>query len=610
MIDFDRLADAHLRVSNDLLMRRNDVGFWEGCLASSALSTATAISAICLVERHSKEAIPSLLNSEELISQGLNWLAASQNGDGGWGDTDKSNSNISTTMLVNAAFHISGENERHHEMLERAESYIQSKGGINGLRERYGKDKTFAVPILTNCALAGLVPWKKVSPLPFELACFPQSFYRFLRLPVVSYAIPALVAIGQARYFHRKPWNPISRFIRRFAVEPSLKVLRRIQPSSGGYLEAIPLTSFVMMSLASIGRADHAVVQSGLSFLLDTVRKDGSWPIDTNLSTWNTTLAVNGFSNCSSAYPQDLSDCLSWILSCQNETVHPFTGADAGGWGWSDLSGAVPDADDTPGALLAIKSLSDRAKLDDDAKARVKIAATNGIRWLLDLQNRDGGWPTFCKGWGTLPFDRSGSDLTAHAIRSISCWSEVVDSQTADEAIAKGFRYLEKQQREDGSWIPLWFGNQDHPCEENPVYGTSKVLLAYRDLGRLADPAAIRARDWLIGSQNSDGSWGSGVEPTLQDISGSVEETALAVESLLSFDDSSPLFESCIEKGIRWLCDAVESNRHRTPSPIGFYFAKLWYYEELYPLLFSLSALGKAVTVFSKKHAPSSVVAT
>ena len=100
MIDFDRLADAHLRVSNDLLMRRNDVGFWEGCLASSALSTATAISAICLVERHSKEAIPSLLNSEELISQGLNWLAASQNGDGGWGDTDKSNSNISTTMLV------------------------------------------------------------------------------------------------------------------------------------------------------------------------------------------------------------------------------------------------------------------------------------------------------------------------------------------------------------------------------------------------------------------------------------------------------------------------------------------------------------------------------
>ena len=101
-------------------------------------------------------------------------------------------------MLVNAAFHLAGENDSHKEMLDRAEAYIQQKGGIKGLRERYGKDKTFAVPILTNYALAGLVPWKKVSPLPFELACFPQSFYRFLRLPVVSYAIPALVAIGQA----------------------------------------------------------------------------------------------------------------------------------------------------------------------------------------------------------------------------------------------------------------------------------------------------------------------------------------------------------------------------------------------------------------------------
>jgi hypothetical protein len=29
-------------------------------------------------------------------------------------------------------------------------------------------------------------------------------------------------------------------------------------------------------------------------------------------------------------------------------------------------------------------------------------------------------------------------------------------------------------------------------------------------------------------------------------------------------------------------------------SPIGFYFAKLWYYEKLYPLIFTVSALGHA----------------
>ena len=80
--------------------------------------------------------------------------------------------------------------------------YIRRLGKLDALKERYGKDKTFVVPILTNMAIAGLVPWKTVAALPFEAAVFPQSMYRMLQMPVVSYAIPALVAIGQARHFH------------------------------------------------------------------------------------------------------------------------------------------------------------------------------------------------------------------------------------------------------------------------------------------------------------------------------------------------------------------------------------------------------------------------
>ena len=68
---------------------------------------------------------------------------------------------------------------------------------------RYGKDKTFSIPILTHCALAGLVDWKEVQALPFELACLPAKFYKTVRLPVVSYALPALIAIGQVRHHHR-----------------------------------------------------------------------------------------------------------------------------------------------------------------------------------------------------------------------------------------------------------------------------------------------------------------------------------------------------------------------------------------------------------------------
>src|SRR5690606_10628957 len=106
---------------------------------------------------------------------------------------------------------------------------------------RYGKDRTFSIPILTHCALAGLVDWKDVLPLPFELACLPPQFYKTVRLPVVSYALPALIAIGQVRHFHRKPWNPLSRGLRALAIQPSLRRLESIQPTNGGFLEATPL---------------------------------------------------------------------------------------------------------------------------------------------------------------------------------------------------------------------------------------------------------------------------------------------------------------------------------------------------------------------------------
>src|SRR5207253_7782861 len=218
--------------------------------------------------------------------------------EGGWGDTTASVSNISTTMLCRAAFYLTESAPRLAFAISRAETWLTSKYGPadnwpEAVRKRYGKDRTFATPILTTCALAGLVAWQEVPPLPFELACVPQSWFRFLRLHVVSYALPALIAIGQAVYCHRPPRNPITRLIRWSARRKSLRVLQAIQPSSGGFLEATPLTSFVTLSLASIGKADHPVARKAANFLVKSARPDGSWPIDSNLATWVTTLAIN-----------------------------------------------------------------------------------------------------------------------------------------------------------------------------------------------------------------------------------------------------------------------------------------------------------------------------
>src|SRR5262249_6161687 len=161
-------------------------------------------------------------------------------------------------------------------------------------------------------------------------------------------------------------------------------------------------------------------------FLVNSVRPDGSWPIDTNLATWNTTLAINALAGAGEDVAELLGpQCLDWLLSCQHEKRHAFTGADPGGFGWSDLSGPLPDADDTPGAILALNAwLSRKTGRPSEMRhaSRASVSAYHGLRWLLRLQNRNGGWPTFCRGWGKLPFDRSGVDLTAHVLRAFASY--------------------------------------------------------------------------------------------------------------------------------------------------------------------------------------------
>src|SRR2546423_915117 len=142
-----------------LLEKRVPSGHWEGALSSSALSTATAVSALTLAAdpEHRRAAV---------ISAGLDWLGRYQNVDGGWGDTVCSLSNVSTTCLCWSAFAIGSPNGNYSEAIDAAESWLRREAGgldtgslTNALLRRYGNDRTFSVPILTVLALAGKVAW-------------------------------------------------------------------------------------------------------------------------------------------------------------------------------------------------------------------------------------------------------------------------------------------------------------------------------------------------------------------------------------------------------------------------------------------------------------------
>lgn len=126
--------------------------------------------------------------------------------------------------------------------------------------------------------------------------------------------------------------------------------------------------------------------------------------------------------------------------------------------------------------------------------------------------------------------------------------------------------------------------------------------------------AIARGVAWLLSVQKNNGSWGAPGEGPA-----SVEETALAVEALAGVAewvsgpatgrtsradgrdavpasaslDARSTREAAI-RGATWLIEKVESGEWKQPSPIGFYFAKLWYYERLYPMIFTVRALNLA----------------
>jgi squalene-hopene/tetraprenyl-beta-curcumene cyclase len=145
----------------------------------------------------------------------------------------------------------------------------------------------------------------------------------------------------------------------------------------------------------------------------------------------------------------------------------------------------------------------------------------------------------------------------------------------------------------------LWFGNQDAPGDENPTYGTARVLLALRDLEVWKSDMARRGITWLLNSQNTDGGFGGG-----SGTPSSLEETSWAEESLCSLPPEVGIPWEKVDRALAWLTASVDREDWRSPSPIGLYFAKLWYFEKLYPLVFGVAALRRGCDWLANQQGP------
>lgn len=179
-----------------------------------------------------------------------------------------------------------------------------------------------------------------------------------------------------------------------------------------------------------------------------------------------------------------------------------------GGWAFQYNNDHFPDIDDTAVVGMLLDRVSNAA--GDPANTRAnKEAIARAAEWIIGMQSKNGGWGAFDADndddyLNNIPFADHGAlldppteDVTA---RCISFLAQIGYGRD-HPAVSRGLDYLLRSQQEDGSWWGRWGTNY--------VYGTWSVLSALNMAGE--DNSALHIRKavvWLLATQRADGGWG------------------------------------------------------------------------------------------------------
>ena len=584
-----------------LLQLRRPGGHWQGHVTSSALTTATAVFALATIDRQLYQ---------NLIEGGLQWLMDHQNQDGGWGDTPKSQSRLTTTLLCYSALTVSDGSFTYNETVSRTEAWIERTVGslhvtdvTRAILARQSHPQCVCSAVMMMCALAKrLSPkatvWRYVRPPSFRPSVRSQAIQN------VDFDVPLQIALRLVHRHCHKGYPPGKQGRSGNALKKGMALLERLQADNGAFSGSLTSTAFVLMNLAALGDGHHRIIAQGASYLVDSVRDDGSWPGEMPLCVRTTSLSLSALAAAeppfSDAYKNELNITRDWLLTLQETLTHPVTCAAPGGWSMNDLPGSLPNAYDTAETMIALSHL-------DTEGRRTQSAAVNAVQWLLDLQNKNGGFSLFGTGRASQPQKQSCPDITAHVLGAMGCWFyrwPIRLQKQIHKSLQRAVTYLKDRQNSQGYWLPLWYGFEIEslPRRANPVYGTSSILshlaLLPQAYTQRMSVELTQAAEWLLSVQHENGAWGSD-----SDCPPSIEETALAVNALATTltDHDLPLFdtqikamEKALRRGETWLIEHTENGTAFDPLLIGLSFTGHGYCEELYPVTFTLAALQKA----------------
>lgn len=346
---------------------------------------------------------------------------------------------------------------------------------------------------------------------------------------------------------------------------------------------------------------------------------------------WDTAIALRSLFDAGlPANHPGMREAIGWLLDKQIvrkgdwcETVDAPTG---GGWCFEYENDFYPDVDDTAMVAMALAEqyaptsaalLPPELSLHDGDAApqgyeeeqeaarlsRTTAALQRAERWLLAMQNLDGGWGAFDRDNDMellcyVPFadhnamiDPSTPDLAARVLEALG----TLGRRLGDPAVDKAIAYLRKSQEADGSWFGRWGVNY--------IYGTWQVITGLRAVGMSPDdPMIVAGRQWLLCCQQPSGAWGESCDtyedPRLRGTGNATpSQTAWAVLGLIAAGLHD---HEAVARGVRHLMDTQkpdgtwdEADFTGTGFPRVFYL-RYHYYKIYFPLM-ALSRWAEAV---------------
>lgn len=420
-----RVGNTIHKAQQFMLSIQQEEGFWWGELESNPTMEAEYLMLSYILGVEDKERWRKIAN----------YILDRQQEDGSWAQYYQAPGNLSTSVECYAALKLAGV-ATDSDAMNKAREFILSKGGVPQVR------------IFTKIwlALLGQYDWKGVPAMPPELmflpTWFPFNIYEFsswARATIVPMtiiltekpvkALPDWASIDElypaprdkVDYSLSRPkpipsWSSffygadrLLRLYEKAPIKPGRSWAKQMaaqwilshQEADGSWGGIQPPWVYSLIALNHLGYPlDHPTMKMGLQgFESYAIEEEDTWRVQACVSpVWDTGLALIGMLD--SGLPSDdpsMQASARWLLGKQIlhggdwQVKAPDT--PPGGWAFEFANNNYPDIDDVSEILIALNM----ARLPGEEDHKRTEAIDRGIRWLLGVQSKNGGWAAFDK---------------------------------------------------------------------------------------------------------------------------------------------------------------------------------------------------------------------